>query len=135
MSSIETKTPHDSAVSHVTGESVFVDDRPAVHGEVLIRVIGSPIAAGKLKKIDSTKALKIPGVVAVYDQRDFPNNRWGTIVRDQPILVENEIGYADEPICIIVGETREALRAAKNALVIEVDEAKPVLAIEKAIDK
>ncbi|MGE3760240.1 MAG: xanthine dehydrogenase molybdopterin binding subunit, partial [Pseudobdellovibrionaceae bacterium] len=101
----------------------------------LIRFIGIPIAAGKLKKIDSTKALKIPGVVAVYDQRDFPINRWGTIVRDQPILVENEIGYADEPICIIVGETREALRAAKNALVIEVDEAKPVLAIEKAIDK
>ena len=77
---------HDSGRGHVTGQSVFIDDRVRIKNEILAYPVGVPAAAGVLKSIDFTEALKIPGILAVYTAADFYHNRWGTIVSEQPIL-------------------------------------------------
>lgn len=123
---------HDSSFGHVTGESVFIDDRPRVAGELEVGFVGSPVSAGRLKRVDATAALALPGVVAVFTAKDLPRNRWGTIVRDQPLLVDDEIGYIDEPVCVIAAENREALARARKAVVIEVEEGRPVYDIDEA---
>ena len=127
--------PHDSAVGHVTGESVFVDDRPAVKGELQVGFVGSPVAAGRLIEVDPMLALKVPGVVAVFTAKDFKKNIWGTIVHDQPLLVEDRIGYRDEPVCLVVAETREALRAGRLLVKVSVEESAAVLTLEEAIEQ
>ena len=43
--------PHDSASTHVTGRSEFVDDRPKLSNEVHVEVLYSPHAKAKIKKI------------------------------------------------------------------------------------
>ena len=50
---------HDSAVGHVTGESIFIDDRPMLKNEVLVGVLGTPVSAGKIKKLITQKLLKL----------------------------------------------------------------------------
>ena len=53
---------HDSAITHVTGENLFIDDRPRLANEVLVGVLWAPISAGKIKNIDFSEALKVnPG--------------------------------------------------------------------------
>lgn len=133
--SVGKSLPHDSAISHVTGESWFVDDRPAMRDEVQVGVLGSPVAAGRLKKVDATEALKIPGVIAVYTYKDLHHNNWGTIFQDQPILVADQIGYKDEPVCVIAAETREALKRGLKAIKIEVEEDHAILSIEEALQE
>lgn len=123
---------HDSALGHVTGESVFIDDRPRVAGELEVGFVGSPVSAGRLKRVDAAAALALPGVAAVFTAQDLSRNRWGSIVRDQPLLVEDEIGYIDEPVCVIAAESREALARARKAVVIEVSEGTPVYDIDEA---
>ncbi|MEK7384756.1 MAG: molybdopterin cofactor-binding domain-containing protein, partial [Elusimicrobiota bacterium] len=125
--------PHDCSVGHVTGESVFIDDRPRVAGELEVGFVGSPVSAGRLKRVDATAARALPGVAAVFTAQDLPRNRWGSIVRDQPLLVEDEIGYIDEPVCVIAAESREALARARKAVVIEVEEGTPVYDIDEAV--
>lgn len=127
--------PHESSLSHVTGASVFIDDRPRVQGELEVGFAGSPVSAGRLKRVDAAAALSLPGVVAVFTARDLSCNRWGSIVRDQPLLVENAIGYIDEPVCVIAAESREALAAARRAIRIEVEEHPPVFDIDEALAK
>ena len=103
--------PHDSARMHVTGESIYIDDRPSLGGELFVGYVGSPMAAGILKSIEISEALKLPGVAGIYTSKDFQNNLWGTIVEEQPILVESTIAYYDEPICIIAAENQEVKKA------------------------
>lgn len=124
---------HDSAISHVTGESIFIDDRPMLKNEVLVGVLGAPVSAGTVLSIDSSEALKIPGILGVYTAKDFPHNKWGTIVPEQPILVDTIIGYIDEPICLIAGLNVEAIDRAKKLIKISVEETIPLLTIDDAL--
>lgn len=124
--------PHDSSVTHVAGESEFIDDRPSVQGELHVGVVLSPVAHGKIKKISTQKALQIPGVVGVYTGRDLAHNVWGTIIQDQPVMPTDKVNYCGEPIAILACETREALRAAKKLIQVDIENLKPILTVEEA---
>lgn len=124
---------HDSAISHVTGESIFIDDRPMLKNEVLVGVLGAPVSAGRIKSIDFSEALKVEGILAVYTAKDFPHNLWGTIVAEQPILVDEVIGYIDEPLCLVAGLNDEAINRAKKLIKVEVEETTALLTIDQAL--
>ena len=74
--------PHDSAITHVTGESQFIDDVPPVRGELIVGVVTSLIGRGQIVKISTDLALKIPGIVGIYTAKDLQTNLWGPIVAD-----------------------------------------------------
>jgi xanthine dehydrogenase large subunit len=133
--SIGKNIPHDSALGHVTGESIFIDDRPFLKGELWVGYLGSPVAAGLLKSIDTSQALKVPGVAGIFTAEDLSHNRWGTIFSDQPILLENHIGYRDEPICVIAATSREAILKAKRNIQLVIEETQPIFTIDEAIEK
>lgn len=124
---------HDSSVGHVTGESIFIDDRPRLTNEVIVGVLGAPVSAGRILSIDTSAALKIPGILGIYTAKDFPHNKWGTIVSEQPIIVNDIIGYIDEPMCLIAGLNVEAISRAKKLIKVEVVEEIPLLSIDEAL--
>lgn len=106
------KTHYHSSVSNVTGESIFVDDRPLMADEVFVSFVGSPVAAGRLLAVEPSKALELPGIVGVFTHQDLKNNQWGTVCPDQPLLVSDQIGYQHEPICLIAATDRLLLDEA-----------------------
>ncbi len=124
---------HDSAYTHVTGESLFVDDRPMLKNEILVGVLGAPVSSGVIKNIDVTKALALEGILAIYTAKDFPQNKWGTIVQEQPILVDDVIGYIDEPMCLIAGINNEVIKRAKKLIEVQFVEQPAILNIDEAI--
>ena len=125
--------PHDSAYTHVTGKSVFIDDRVALTNEVFVGLITSKCAKGIVKNIDFTNALEIEGVYAGYTAEDFMSNTWGSIVHDQALLAK-EIEYFDEVIAILACENREVFEEAKDLVLVEVEELYAVLSIDEAIE-
>ncbi|MBI1368481.1 MAG: xanthine dehydrogenase molybdopterin binding subunit [Planctomycetes bacterium] len=128
--------PHDSATGHVTGSALFIDDCPPMSGELFVDFVGAPCASGVIKRIDVSKALSAPGVAAVLTHEDIPGrNLWGPIFHDEPILVADRISYLHQPVAIIAAESREAARAARSLVTIEVDEDKPILTIDEAIER
>ena len=124
--------PHDNAHTHVTGESEFVDDRPVMKNELFVDVFYSSRAHALIKRIDFTEVLNFPGVVAVFTGRDFADNMWGTIFKDQPLLAIDKVQYAGEGIALIVAESLEAAQRAKQKVIIEYTDLAPVMSIKEA---
>ncbi|MCB0364940.1 MAG: molybdopterin-dependent oxidoreductase [Bdellovibrionaceae bacterium] len=127
--------PHDSARSHVTGESVFIDDRPRHQGELLVLPVGVPAPSGRLKSYDVSSALRVPGIRGFCSAKHLSHNRWGSIVEDQPILVDEEIGYFGEPAVLLVGETHEALDRAGRLVQFDIEQTDPILKLDQAIEQ
>ncbi len=125
---------HESAHGHVSGAARYVDDLPRPGGLLIGLPVGSPIARGRLKAIDSTAALAVPGVHAVLLARDIPgHNRIGPIVHDEPLLAEDELYAVGQLVALIVGDSVAVCRAAAQKLEISVEEAPAILSIADAI--
>ena len=127
-----TSLPHDSAHTHVTGKSEYLDDRPMMKGELHVEVFYSSEAHAKIKSLKLDRALKHPGVAGIFTAKDFHHNLWGTIFQDQPLLAETEVNFVGEGIAIIAAETREAAREAKNLIEITYDTLPAILSIDAA---
>ncbi len=133
MGVIGKNIPHDSAVAHVTGESLFIDDMPPALGEVLVDLVGSPLARGRVGRIELEAARRVPGIVGAFTHRDVPgHNFYGPVVRDDRVLADETVRYAGEPIVLLVGESREALDVAKKLVTVDIEPLEPILSIDAA---
>ena len=124
--------PHDNAHTHVQGLSEFVDDRPLMKNELFAEVFFSSRAHARITKLDLSKVLAHPKVVACYTGKDFHDNFWGTIFKDQPLLATDVVQFAGEPIVVIVAESMEEAQYAKQRVVIEYEDLPAVMSIEEA---
>ncbi len=87
-----------------------------------------------IRSVDLSAASKLPGVVALLTHRDIPgHNRFGSIMQDEHLLADETVEYVGDPIVLIVAETREAIDAARTAVLLEIEELAPILSIDDAI--
>lgn len=122
--------------NHVRGESMYVDDITMLNDTLHCAILGSPVARGKIAKLDLTKALDLPDVVSIFTYKDIPGaNQIGAIIPDETLLAEDEVHYVGQPIAIIVGKTEKIARQAKEHINIEVIEEKPVTLAKDAKEK
>lgn len=134
MPSVGQPIPHDSAAGHVTGRAHYIDDLPLRSDELHVGFVGSPVAYGKIEKIDFASAKQISGVVGIFTADDIPGEKkFGIHYRDEPVLAEGEVLYVGQPVIVIAAESAEALSQARRAVKIDVQPAKPILSIEEAI--
>jgi xanthine dehydrogenase large subunit len=134
MASVGKNIPHDSAKTHVSGESVFVDDILSAKNELVVDFFPSPVAHGKIRNLDISPALKIDGVAAVYTYKDIPGrNDFGPIIQDEKFMAETSVHFIGEPVAVIAAENKRALKKAKSAIKLEIDELSAILTIEDAI--
>ncbi|MBI4810050.1 MAG: molybdopterin-dependent oxidoreductase [Ignavibacteriales bacterium] len=133
---MNTILPHDSAVGHVTGEAVYIDDI-LVNNQLLIgKVVYSPHAHARIKSFDLSEVRKIPGVHAVMCYKDIPgHNQMGPVVNDEPVLAENEVTFVGQAVFLVAAETEEQCREAENLIKIEYEPLDAILDIKTAIAK
>jgi xanthine dehydrogenase large subunit len=126
--------PHESAREHVTGQAVFIDDIPPAQRELFVDFAGSPVAHGRIRRVDTSAAARLEGVVAVLSAADIPGaRRFGPVVEDEEVLAWEHCHHVGQPIVLLAGTSRAAVRAAKAAVVIEVEPLPAVLTIDDAI--
>ncbi|MEM0014602.1 MAG: xanthine dehydrogenase family protein molybdopterin-binding subunit [Zestosphaera sp.] len=72
-----------------------------------------------IKRIDSSEALRAPGVCRVITSSDIPGvNQVGYALPDQPLLAERKVRYVGEVIALVVASDHErALSAVKEVRV------------------
>ena len=126
--------PHDSALGHVTGEALFVDDITPVKNELIVDFISSPVAYGNIKSLNSKELAQQDGIAGVFTHEDIPGeNLYGPVVQDEPILASDIVQYVGQPVAIIAGEAHRAIREAKKKVRLNIKELKPVFTIDEAI--
>ncbi|MCS7032693.1 MAG: xanthine dehydrogenase molybdopterin binding subunit [Phycisphaerae bacterium] len=135
MSYVGRDIPLDSARGHATGESIFLDDVPPLPGELFVGMVGSPVARGRVKRLELEAVRQLPGVAGVFTARDVPgHNRFGPVVKDEDLLVDEEAQFIGHPVVLIAAESRPVLERAKRLVRLEMQELEPVLSIDRAIE-
>ena len=128
--------PHDSAIKHVSGQSVYVDDI-LVNTQLLIgRVVYSKYARAKIKSIDLSKAKALSGVHAVLSSTDIPgHNQMGPVVHDEVCLATNEVYCVGQAIVLVAAANEEIAIEAERLISIDYEPLEPILDIQQAIEK
>ena len=110
----------------LTGAAHYVGDLP-LDGVLVMRLVRSPVAHGRLRSVDATAALAIPGVVAVVTAADlglapqlptFVQGMVDELFRRPPLAVD-VVRFVGEIIAVVVAETEAA--ADDGAEVIDID--------------
>lgn len=89
--------------------------------------VGSTIASGTIRSLDTSRAEKMPGVLLVLTHEnmgDAPAGRSG-IGEGRRILSDNTVNYWGQYIALVVAETFEQAQAAGTAVHAQYDAQKP----------
>jgi len=114
--------------SHVRGESRYTDDFTLPEDSLHCVLLFSPAAKGKITRLDLTQALQAPGIVQILQASDIPGeNQIGTIIRDEPLLAEEEVDFVGQPVAAIYGESEEDARKALKLIDLQIEEEEPIL--------
>lgn len=125
---------HDSAAKHVTGTAIYTDDIAEPRGLLHLQVGMSPVAHGRIRRLDLDAVRSAPGVVGVLTADDIPGtNDVSPIARDDPVFTTGLVEYAGQALFAVIAESREqALRARKLAR-IEIEELPAILTVKEAL--
>jgi xanthine dehydrogenase D subunit len=94
----------------------------------------SPHPYARIKGIDITEAVKLPGVYAVLTHEDVPGeNLYGLEHADQPVLAVDVVRYQGEPVAIVAAEHPETARRAAARIVVDYEVLTPVTDAEVAM--
>src|SRR5438067_2034252 len=108
--------------THVRGESIYLDDIPLLQGTLFGAAFGSPVAHGKITKLDVSEAEAMSGVVRIFTSKDIPGkNQIGGIVPDEPLLAEDHVHFNGMPVAFVVAESVEQAQAAVHKIKIEIE--------------
>ena len=132
-------------VRFLTGAGRYTDDIN-VPGQTYAAFVRSEVAHGKITKIDTSDAEKMPGVVKVFTAADFDgkggvpcgwqiHDRQGNPMLEpkHPILAEGKVRYVGDAIACVVAETLEQARDAAEAVVVDIDELPAVMDMKAAV--
>ena len=118
----------------VLGYGEYPDD-VEMEGMVYASAVRSKYPRAKVLDIDMSKALELPGVLAVLTAEDVPNNKVGHLQQDWDVMIAkgSVTRCVGDAICLVVAETREILEKAKKLVKISYEELKPVTSIAEAM--
>jgi xanthine dehydrogenase large subunit len=125
---------HDSAIGHVTGAARYLDDMPTVPGTLEAALVLSAHAHARIRRIDLSRALASPGVIAAITAADIPGrNDIAPIRSDEPALPAGSVEYEGQPVAAIAAATLDQARAAAKLVEIDYEPLAAVLTVEEAI--
>lgn len=135
LASVGRSLPHDSAIRHVSGSAVYVDDIREPAGTLhVVPGWARDATRGRIVSLDLDPVRAHPGVVAVIGPADIPGkNDVSPALGDEPMFAEEEILFWGQPLFAVVATTREAARHAARKARIEVEDLPPLLTVEDAL--
>jgi xanthine dehydrogenase large subunit len=127
---------HDSALKHVTGEALYIDDMLEPPGTLHAALVLSPVASGRLSKLDLSAVAAAPNVVAVLGAADVPGkNDVSANHHGEPLFAWDRVEFAGQTLAMVVATSLDAARHAAGRAVIEVEAEEPILDIETALSR
>jgi CO/xanthine dehydrogenase Mo-binding subunit len=119
-------TPRVEGELKVSGEAKYAVD-VTLPGMLWGKLLRSPIASGRIKRIDASKALALPGVHAVVTGEDCTGLKIGRRLYDMPILADGEVRFTGEKVAAVAADTELIAEEAVNLIEVEYEETEPIL--------
>ncbi len=111
-------TRRQDALDKITGRTRYTGDLPFV-GLLHARLVLSPYAHARILSIDTSPALEVPGVVAVYTAQTLDMAHAKSTSRSQAPLAQDEVYWCGHPVAIVLAETEAAAQDGVAAVDID----------------
>ncbi|KAJ2863669.1 hypothetical protein GGH94_003443 [Coemansia aciculifera] len=126
---------HLAALKQVTGEARYVDDMPALAGELHVGLVLATRAHARILSIDAEPALALSGVVRVLTARDVPGENHWNIFKDEEILPTDTAHYYGQPLALVLATTQKLAQDAARLVSVSYEDLPAVLSIRDAVAK
>jgi aerobic carbon-monoxide dehydrogenase large subunit len=129
-------------VRFITGAATYVDDikLPNMLHAAILR---SPRAHARIRSMDTSKALQLPGVIKVFTFQDLGELAVPVPIRMyqlaglerhlQPLLAHDKVRYVGEPLALAVAESRYLAEDALDAIEVEYQDLPAVVDLYEAL--
>jgi CO/xanthine dehydrogenase Mo-binding subunit len=127
--------PRADGIPKTTGEFAYSSDLYAA-GMLWGHTLRSPHAHARIRSIDVSAAVGMPGIHAVLTHEDVPGEkRYGLEFADQPVLAFERVRYFGEPVALVAAEHPEQARRAAERIVVDYEPLEPVVDAERATEQ
>src|SRR5215471_2601854 len=123
---IGTPTPRLEGPEKVSGKALYATD-VSLPGMLWCKVVRSPIAYGRIKQIDVSRAASLPGVAAVVTGTDVPGLLIGRKIYDMPILANGVVRFIGEKVAAVAAESEAIAEEAVSLIDVNYEELPPLL--------
>jgi len=130
----------------ITGKGQYTDDINRPH-QLYAHIIRSPLPHARIGGIDSSAALAMPGVVAVFTGKDMADDGvgglpcgWGVNNKDgspmaeppHPPLAADTVRYVGDQVAVVLAESRSIARDAAEQVDVDYEELPAVASLTAA---
>ncbi|HOT74454.1 MAG TPA: carbon monoxide dehydrogenase, partial [Candidatus Wallbacteria bacterium] len=123
------------------GRAQYVDDiKIPVDKLYHAKIMHSPHAHAIIKKIDASKALKLPGVVGVFSHENVPRVPYTTAGQNYPepspydtVMFDSKVRYVGDRVCAVLADSPETAAHALELIKVEYEVLPAVLDMREAI--
>ena len=133
---------YDKVDSHaiLSGKPAYTADFIPVNA-LVIKVLRSPHPMAEILDIDTTAAMKVPGVEAIFTYKDVPQTRFTLAGQSYPepsqydaLILDKWVRYVGDEVAIVVAKDEKTALKAMPLIKVTYDVKEPVLDPLKAID-
>ena len=122
------------------GRAVYTNDL-APRDSYLVSMLRSPHAHARIRSIDTHRAERIDGIVAIYTYEDVPHERFtlaGQSFREMSpydtLILDRTVRYIGDEVAIVVGTDERAIAAAKRLIKVDYEVLPAVTDFTQALD-
>jgi len=126
----------------ITGRATYVDDIKLA-GMFHAAILRSPRAHARIRSIDTSKALALPGVTKIITYKDLEDLAVPVPIRMyqlpglerylQPLLAHGKVRYVGEPVALAIAESRYLAEDALDAIEVEYEDLPAVVDVYDAL--
>ena len=140
MQSIGQSIVRVDAKAKAMGQAHFPGDFN-LPGQLYMKILFANRPHARVKAIDTSAAEALEGVVAVFTAKDVPDNIYGMIFPDQPVLCGpdsnnpygDRVRFVGDQVALVVAETEAIAAKARDLIQVEFEDLPVVASLEEAL--
>lgn len=125
MSFVNKPVQKKDAMQLVTGKPVFTGDLVSKNA-LVVKVLHSPHANAIIEDINTSIAMKVPGIEAIYTYKDVPQNRFTMAGQTYPepspydrLILDQHVRFHGDAVAIVAGENVKAVDKALKLIKVK----------------
>ncbi len=126
--------PREDGIAKVSGSAVYASD-VVLEGMAHAKVLRSPFAHARITAIETSYALRQPGVLGVLTAGDLGPLQpyYGHSVKDHPLVAIDKVRYLGEPVAAVIAEDERSAFEALEQIQVEYEELPAVMDVDAAL--
>jgi CO/xanthine dehydrogenase Mo-binding subunit len=117
----------------VSGAAHFSAD-VALPGMIWGKALRSPLPHARIVRIDTSKARRLSGVLAVLTAADLPDLLIGRRMFDMPVLARDQVRFIGEKVAVVAAADPDVAEEALGLIDVEYEDLPAIIDLARALD-